>query len=667
MRYLKYIRYRWEIVVIISFFLVLVFLSEWLFHRNLFVLDFELFFGYLLLSWSFSLILFFVLDGIYFVSKVFSAVSLRLKELWKYSIPAILAFLLVVFPYFDWVVMEIGFLDLLKSPSSLMVLIFVLIISFVVVLIIPLFYGLNGGFVITASLLSYGLLKSLYLLLSKTFVWWEFYLWFFYLTFLFYLYLQARRRVGLQIYYESYHYPFWFLLILIFNLIFLFSIKVYYQEFFSYLLVLLGLILTTAIIGYVLVINFEFKRAKRIILLPFLIFLFFPLSVWMFTYFYLKNSDFLRMKQKLFYETRDILFIYGLYGLHFLSDEDQDGENTVLGNDLNNFNLFERSEGKYQPNQNETQIIVKNNFHYFIITINLPKKPVPNKNLSISISERIDHTLFGLIYNLSSFEVSLYTKDQLSIKPKSFFTFFTENYYRTICIGFDGKQNYFRPRNIPKLDIGCEVFLRYEEENHQGYDLFKKFINFSYENYQSYKAQKNVVWIHFDFSSLADKNFQIEKEQIINILNEELIQKARVYPNFSRNVFILYFFYQSEIPMYEIEVIPFLTSQLTFLQNDPGLSYYGSLFRYVNFIENFSFFGYGMNVFTTPFFKREFEFKEHQTLNHFVFIEPNDSYWNNITKIFFKPKLPPITITRRDDKLYFYDGRTGYRKTIELQ
>lgn len=654
------IRLRWEVLLIHWLPLFGITSLEIFFRTNIQLLEEKDIWFLTLLNLCMAFFFSLILEFIYILTKIVSIVLLRLKLVWKYAVPSILVFFLFVFPLFDLTELKLSFHQLEGLRGSIFISIYgiIILISILLIFIFPLFYDLNGGFIIVSSILSYVILKTILFSYYNTYSVYYFLILYYIFIFLFYFFLQLRRRFSINVIYEKYSYPIWFVALCLILLLLFLYLKFINSTFPYIILYTILSYLTLINIIFSILINIETKYNKNILIVPksiLIILLIFNLFLGFFLFYNLKKFNFTYV-----YKTKNLVVIYLLEILHCLNDKDLDGENSIIANDPDNTNTYIRSEGRFQL-EDEMPYINKfpeNNFDYYFITLNFNKENQNLENSFLSPSNDISISLFSLLNQLSSYESYSALSNELNKKYKSIFTNLTENYYRTICIGYDNNQNYFSIKSKTRLDRGCEIFLPFSDmdsnntlQNDNPIEHFKTFLNYSKKQFLAYKTKNNSFWLHYDFS---DK--KVKEDFLKEFINHQI---SSILQPFKINIIITMLFYAQPIPSYQV-----YTNQMHIHSIlDPDLPYYSTLFRIIYFNEFEKAENFNSKTFEEKvhYFQKQFEFKKIKSIHQYVFIEPQDHYWKELTKIFKNPILPPISITKTSKNEYkIYDGRFGY-------
>lgn len=659
----SFLRIRYEVLFIYWFSFFFINIWEILFNQNIQILEKKDIWLLILLNLFLSFLFSFIIESIYIFSKLISAILLRLRQIWKYAIPSILVFFLLVFPLFDLTELKFSFHQLEGVRGSIFLSIYgaIMLVSIILIFIFPLFYDLNGGFIIISSILSYIILKTIIFSYYTSYPIYYFLIFYYLFILLFYFFFQLRRRFSINVLYEKYYYPLWFILInVVLLLLFIYLKFINYDSFLYSILYTLLSYLAFINLCISLSINIETHYNKNIVISNyiFIVLLVIHILSGLFLYYNINKFQFSNVQK-----TKYLTSFYLLEIIHFLNDKDFDGENSIFGNDPDNLNLNIRSEGKFHL-ENETIYIDKlpdNNFDYYFISLNFDKENPDVTNSFLSASNNTPITLFSLLNQQSSYESYLIISNIINKKYKSIFTNLTENYYRTICIGYDANQNYFSTNAKIRLDKGCEIFLSFNDENDtkgvvqndNTIEHYKTFLDYSRKQFLAYKTKKNFLWLHYDFSNMNVKENDI-KEYFLNEVSSFL------QPN-KTNIIIVFIFYSKPVPSYKV----FINSEYSRSILDPKLAYFSTLFRIIYFLEFQKLQNSNTNIEIpkerTDFFLNQFEFTKTNSIHHFVFIEPQDDYWKELTKIFNKPILPSISIIKKTEKEYLiYDGRFGY-------
>lgn len=643
---------RWEVVIISWFSFSVIFFLDFFFPNVQKIEHFDQIVYHILLISSISFFVSVMIEFFYYVSNLISALLLRLRNLWKYSIPSILIFSLFVFPLFDLTELKFSFYQLegLKGDIYIAILGAILIISIILILIFPIFYGLNGGFIIISCFFSYLLNKFILYKYFNHYSIIYFLILYYIFVYLFYFYLQLRRRLGLNLYYEQYHYPKWFVvsfvgifLILFYFKSILYDILVYY--------ILFSIFLAFSLINLLLSmhINFEYKLQKRLFVCSYIylfIILFIKIIIIFFLY-YNFPKDFRTL------DSKNIISYYFLETVHFLYDKDGDGENHFFGSDPDDKNFYIRSEGKFNELNKSYELKTNQNNDYYIFTLFFNEGSYASEIHRIAPSNNIALTLFSLLNNLSSFESYLFNHQKLDKEIQSLFSILTTNYYRTICIGYDANQKYFGIKSNIRIDKGCEIFLPFEENSNSKNDLehLIHFINFSKQQFLNYKKEKNLLWLHYDFTNQN----KIEKTNIISLIEKEIPFSPILFRKNYKYIYLIFF--NKPVPHYQVQTN---IDNLSILMNKK-FSNYGILYRLIYYNEIKTIFYDEAQILQHPFFVQEFEYSKKRDLNHYTFIEPEDHYWKELIKIFQKPIIPPISVIEKNKEIQIYDGRSGFK------
>ncbi len=643
----EFFKFRSEVFLFHTFALWITFSLESFLPQNFFIFSSKEIFLILIFYFLTSFIFSIVIELFYFFLKFLSTILLRLGTLWKYTIPSILVFLLIFIPLFELTNFKDIFYNFEGVKGNVFIVIFglSLVLFIILILIFPIFYGLNGGFIILSSILSYSLIRLFADFLVIEFSFWKFIFLYYSLTLLFFLVLQLRRRYALSVFYENFHYPLWFLIIFFMVLFFILLFRIYKtQDFFAFILLSICLYLVLIICMMSLILNLEAKLNSRIFnVKSYVIFFIFLLNIFLFYIFFRQWSfpDFKKL------EKTDKIWVYYFFTtIHFLYDTDKDGENHFFANDIENHNVKIRKEG-IENERKEIQLpelLYYIPFNYLWITVYIENyKNEPENFFYYSTSEDIKKTLFSLIFNTSSNETFKYFNGDKNKKIKSIFSYLTENYFRTICIGYLHTSSYFVANSEYKIDKGCEILVNLEEQaKNQLKNNIESMVEDSRYYIQNYKAQKNFVWLHTHLLQFKNK---IQKKELISFLM-----------NLSFNEFsfpykkIIFLFFDTPIPHYEV----YSDIENKEVVLDSNFSYFGTLLRLLiyNELKKSS-----KDFYKEDFFINEYNFAISKTLHHYIFIEPKDVYWQELKKIFGNPSLPPISFDI--EKKIFYDGRWG--------
>lgn len=635
---------RWEVFLFHTLVLCFSFSFELFLPQNFFLLSSNEIFLILVFYFSISFFLSIGIEIFYFFLKLFSTILLRLGVLWKYAIPSVLVFLLIFIPLFELTDFRDVFYNFKGIQGNIYIVSFglSLILFIILILIFPIFYGLNGGFIILSCLLSYSLLRLFANFLAIEFSFWEYLLLYYSFTLLFFLLLQARRRYALSVSYENFPYPSWLIMIFFFIfLLFTFARIHNSKDLYSFILltIFIYLILNINILSFLL--NIEAKLNFRIFNLNFHVIFFMFIFNFFLVYLYFQFWNFPSFHK--LEKTDKVWAFYFFTAIHFLGDTDKDGENNFFGKDIENYNPKKRKEGVVKEKE----------------AIQLPELTIPSNYVWITIyfenytnepkdyyytSDDIKKTLFSLIFNSSSFEtIHYFNSNKNDLKIKSIFSYLTENYFRTICIGYLNTSSYFIANSESKIDKGCEILINLEAiKGAQSKNDVESMIEASRYYIQSYKDKKNFIWLHTHLFSL---NGEIQKEKIVSLLMNSSI--AEFYYPYKRILFLFF-----DKPIHHYEVYSDIENKEVVL--NPNFSYFGTLYRLLLYNElNKS----KKDFFKEEFFLREYNFTLSKTLDHYIFFEPKDIYWDDLKKIFGKPHIPPISFDI--EKKVFYDGRWG--------
>ncbi len=641
---------RWEVVIISWFSFSVIFFLDFFFPNIQKIDPISLMIYHILFISTISFYISVIIEFFYYVSNLISALLLRLRNLWKYSIPSILIFSLFVFPLFDLTELKFAFYQLegLKGDIYIAILGTILIISIILILIFPIFYGLNGGFVIISCFFSYLLNK---IFLFKYFTHYNiiyFLILYYVFIYLFYFYLQLRRRIGINLSYEQYHYPYWFVFSFIGIFIIFFYFKNILYDIFVYY-VLFSVFLAFSLINLFLSIhiNFEYKFQKKFFVFSYIYYfiIFFIKIVIIFFLYYNFPRDFRTL------DSKNIISYYVLQTIHFLYDNDFDGENHFFGNDPDDKNIYIRSEGKLNEFNKIYELKADQNNDYYIFTFFFNEGSYNSEIHRIAPSNNIALTLFSLFNNLSSFESYLFNHQKLDKEVQSLFSLLTINYYRTICIGYG--EIYFQIKSNIRIDKGCEIFLPFEKKTNSKNQIehLDNFINFSKQQFLNYKKEKNLLWLHYDFTNQND----IDRTKIISLIENEILISPIIFRKNYKYIYLI--FYIKPIPYYEVKTN---IDNLSILLNKK-FSHYGILYRLIYYNELKTKFSDDVQILQHPFFVQEFEYSKKRALKHYSFIEPEDHYWKELIKVFQKPIIPPISIIEKNKEIQIYDGRSGFK------
>lgn len=647
--FLKISKIRWAVVFIYSLVFFMILSLEIFSPENFVLLNFYIFLYIIILHFFLALTSGILIEFFYLIFKILSTIFLRLGNFWKYSIPSLLIFLLIIYPIFDLTELKNFYANLegLKGNIYIVSIGILILVSIFLIFFSPIFYGLNGGFIIVSSLISYNLIKGLLYIFHLKFSFFVFLFLYYFLNFLLYIFFQLRRRFALNIIYENFEYP-TSVIILFF---FLFIVSLIYRIFFtsgviSLVFITLFNFFIVVNLTLIIIINYESKINNRIFRINFIkFFIIFLLNIFLAIVVY-KNFDY--RITKYLEKSKGTWISYIFHFAHFLFDNDKDGENSLFANDLEDQNIYIRKEGKYNPKK---EIILpelkKNNLsNYVLVTIYLKDEQNPTNKYYLSSSNDIQKTLFSLFYYTSSYETHfiLNQNNYELIKTKSILTYLTENYFRTICIGYVSQNTYFFANSNYKLDKGCEIIENIKEPY---ISLLKESLTDFFERSQyylnNYRTNKNFIWLHWDLKNYKNN---IQKSELIDLVMKFSFIQNNNFPTKK----ILFLFYDHSIPYYEVytdieKANPLLEGKFT---------YYGTLYRLILYNE--------LKNHNEDLYKNDFLFKEYrnsieQSIDNFIFIEPKDFYWKELILYFRKPIIPPISIHSIDKKIY--DGRWG--------
>ncbi|GIX41304.1 MAG: hypothetical protein KatS3mg129_1037 [Leptospiraceae bacterium] len=413
--------------------------------------------------------------------------------------------------------------------------------------------------------------------------------------------------------------------------------------------IIFSIILSLCIIDLIIciLINLEEKKQKRILVLPYFIFFIILIINLILSFILYFNFT---ISSLVINQTKNLTSIYLIETLHFFSDSDKDGENILWGNDPDNHNLHIRSEGKYSDNYNVNLLNSNlNNMDYYIITLFFNEGKYNPQIHRIAPSNKTPIILFSLFNNISTYEFYLYNASLFKKNLQSIFSILSQNYYRTICSGYDANQNYYTTKALIRIDRGCEIFLPYHIENQiNPIENFLSFLDYTQKQYKNYSESKNVIWIHYDFT----KDVQIDKNKILSLIENKIPFPSNMIKN---NRYIILIFYLNPIPHYEVLTNIENTAPLT----NKKFSNYGILFRIIYYSELRSLHKEELKILQDLFFIKEYEFSKNKNLNHYNFIEPDDYYWKELIHLLEKPVIPPISILEKNKEIQIYDGRTG--------
>lgn len=647
--FLKISRIRWEVIFIYNLVFFLVLILDFFFPENL-VLSKPFTLLILLLFYLFlAFILGFFIEFFYVIFKILSTLLLRLGNFWKYSIPSLLVFLLIIYPLFDLTELKNFYINLegLRGNFYIVIIGMLILFSIFMIFFFPIFYGLNGGFVIVSSLISYNLIKVLVYTFHLKLSFFIFLVLYYFLSFLLFIFFQVRRRFALNIIYENFEYPnfviFLFLLFSVASLIYriLFNsgfVSLFFITLFNFFIIV-NLIL-------IVIINYESKINKQIFKINFIkFFIIFLLNILLGIVFFI-NFDY-KITQY-FEKSKRTWISYIFHFAHFIYDKDKDGENNLFANDLEDHDVYSRKEGKYKP---KVEIVLpelkKNNIiNYILITIYLRNNPYSTDEYYLSSSNDIQKTLFSLFNYTSSYETHflLNQNNNELIKTKGILTYLTENYFRTICVGYVAQNSYFFANSNYKLDKGCEIIENIKEPY---LSLLKESLTDFFERslyyINSYKTNKNFIWLHWDVKNYKNN---LQKSELIDLVMNFSFNQNIYFPTKK----ILFLFYDHSIPYYEV----YTDIEKANPMLDRKFTYYGTLYRLILYNELKS---NNEDLFKNEFFFNEYKNSVEQNINDFIFIEPEDLYWKELILYFGKPTIPPISIHSKDKKIY--DGRWG--------
>lgn len=667
MAFFKYHRVRWELGFIYFFAFLLSFSLEFLIFSNPDAGAFPFIKIHFLFAIFISFLMSHVWEVMYWLASFSSALLLRLGQIWKYAVPSLVVFFWILLP-FSTLPSIFAAGGVLQSDGIGLIL-FVSLVSFTTVMFIPVFHGLNGGFIVFANAIAYGILYALISFIDKELTLAEYLFIHLYLAIMFFLFLQVRRRLGLQVYYGLYRYPGWFLFLVFFataGVIFFQSQKrdIFYNLYFLILIPLHFLFLFFAIILHV-----EYKKNRRVSVIPFGAV---NLFIMLLAAILLTKKDSATYRENvdsLLHNTNNLSSGYFFHLLHFLWDSDKDGENKLY--DPDDTAHSRRSEGSYLPvsfGDLESLSLEGSVSGYLLWTFySNENSNIKNYDFYFSPSQKVDQVLFSVIYGLSSYEIFASRIDDTGkVTNESIFTVLSKKRYRTICIGYDGDRNYFHTRNRYRIDQGCEVFLRYEPESAKSNveDFLKDFVNFAGESFRSYKGQKNAIWLHVDLTSFNAKLDVADTGFLKKLINEkpELLYTFTI----KNPVQIFLYFFEKPFPHFFVDAEPKL-SYVPILVTNYDLAYFRVLPRALIFFDLYYSPGYfPKDFFSHPFFQKEIQLSKKRTLQHYVLVEPDDFYWKEMKKVRLVDaiSLPPVSFIKEKEKIRRYDGRTGLVKVF---
>lgn len=465
-----------------------------------------------LISISFSLLI----ELTYILVKPIGALLQRSGKLWFHAVPAIAVFFLLIEPF-------IGINDIisLQSFAAVTVIVFLIVLSFSILLFLPIFHGLNSAFLVAAILISrffflpfqhlaFEILSiNLYIMSNLVF------------SLLLYLFFQTRRRIGLSPHYERFR-PnrIWFLSLIAIVASIVLVIWIWKNGFFHslldtlYLSLALGISLSIFVLMFILYIE---SFSKHWLKLPIgkICILFLLLTVSTATYLIRSYKP----EYVFFIRNTSVGQLLDLFAVLF--DQDNDGNSWWPGRDPDDSNQSIRREakGEYKNRPLNLAPIGQVGSDKILVTYVIPgvieENPIYLKNQEwandltylahrwLQPSNQPERSLRALLQGLTSLE------EVHRISRRSIFSFAVDDGYRTICLGVDYDQpyfpSYFHSGHWSKLDSGCQVFEPLTVKQlvtSSPVDKFESCVDLVLTEAEKliakYQEAHNFIWIHID-------------------------------------------------------------------------------------------------------------------------------------------------------------------------
>ncbi|MBW7857107.1 MAG: hypothetical protein H3C43_02120 [Leptonema sp. (in: Bacteria)] len=457
------------------------------------------------------------LELTYLVVKPIGALLLRSGKLWVYSVPAISVFLLIVEPALQMTSIHFLYWQSLEGWQFILLALFVVAL-FLLLLVLPIFHGLNSAFLVVSILMSRVVFVPLQNIVFESLSVNLFILFIILnliLSLLLYSFFQTRRRIGLSPHYERFR-PnlYWFFVFGVSIVLLLLLLLIWPNGFLHPLLdtlyISLGFSISLSIFGLLTILYFEsFSRhwlrlpvGKLSLILLLLVFS---------TIIYIIRS----YKPDYIFFSRNTSVGQVLELLTVLVDRDNDGNSWWPGQDPDDSNQGIRREakGEYKNRsldltpigfvQGVDQILVT-----FVIPGIIEENPIYLKNQDwandlpylahrwLQPSNRPERSLRALLQGLTSLE------EVHQLSRRSLFSFAADDGYRTICLGLDYGQPYFHSGHWTKLDSGCQVFEPLSLPQVEAEPQFESCIELALIEAErliaKYQEPNNFVWLHID-------------------------------------------------------------------------------------------------------------------------------------------------------------------------
>lgn len=432
----------------------------------------------------------------YFATRAIGSMLLRIESLWNFAAPAIDVFILTGEP-----ILRAFFLDKQIGPTEIVAAVVAPGIL-VLLLLFPVFRGMNATFLLAGAFIARVLLLPVEMAIEKPVDFAVFQPVAYWVTISVFLVLQNRRRLGLSPYYEVFRIPGNYQIAGIVFAVLNILVYVYYRGLESPHAVI-HFLTSSSIIFWVLS-SYKLNRAslnRSRSIRPGLAAALLLIAVSFAGYhsFALKDPNRIYRVCNHGGLTCEMLSFSGM-----LLDFDADNNSMWPGEDPDSTNSAIRADGEFQKKTEDIYIPRDSsaNRNPVFVTVVVPKDTPLEKKKSIlrgtaeirlAGSDDPRLALQSLLTDYSSAE--LYTRPT----GRSVFSYLVDDGYTTICTGH---ADYFKAgleaQAIGNIDNGCQIFVPLQT------DESKKFTSLRREvlsTYRKYRKAKNAFWVHSDGSA----------------------------------------------------------------------------------------------------------------------------------------------------------------------
>lgn len=528
--------------------------------------------GYLYAAgWNLVLCFFFavLLEMVFALVRMVGAAFLRTGKLWTYSVPALSVFALIVHPLLT----AGGMLDVVLHAKGMTMGIYVTfllslsLLVFVILLVLPVFHGLNAAFLLAGIVVARLVLLPLENLLFPHDASFSMLLFLqlivvcMVLAALFYAFFLTRRRLGLSPHYERFR-PgrLWFatfLPVLLAGPVGLVILRDG-RRLFHPLLDVFYLNLITALALVVLFMLFVLRREagdRRGVRLP-------PMQTVAFLgiLLLLVLAGLLRgYRPEYVFFARETAAGRFLELVSVTADRDHDGNSFWPGRDPDDGNDGVRREGRGEYRNQGLGDIRSSGYagiDRVLVTVVVPgsleRNPLYENTGSIELefsgpgprywmqpSNVPERSLRALMQGLTSLEESH------GLVKRSLMSIAAEDGYRTLCLGMDDGSGYFRLEHSARLDRGCQVFERIpvpEARVVEGESPITTCLSSALQSaekiVEQYREKHTFVWIHLDtrqcrqpeavHAGSAEERERLEAERNLSIRKASGVALARL-------------------------------------------------------------------------------------------------------------------------------------------